>query len=224
MRMSRGPSACTLKPRPPSSSCMEDTPISIRAPSISSQPLASRAEAKELKVECMAAKRSPKGASLSFARASASVSRSRPRSRLPGKALKMASLCPPSPSVPSRKRSGRLPGLHSVARGAKHSSTSSFRTGICLALMPSCPASGEFAAKACFSACFNAHTFREEEKKRKPPGPARTANARRTAMPLLLCGIFTSTLLFFLPLNLSCPNPAGKRQVLIAFYPKLTTA
>ncbi len=102
MRMSSGPSAMKLNPRPASSSWNDDTPRSITMPSTFSNPCSTATARIDAKSECIHVKRSPKRASLALQRPTASGSRSSPSRRESGlEASSSASACPPPPTVPS---------------------------------------------------------------------------------------------------------------------------
>jgi hypothetical protein len=101
IRMSRGPSRPKEKPRSAVSSCSDEAPRSNRTPS-NTLP-ASTSWVSSSYRPCRSLTRGPNGARRSRARARAPASRSTPR-RVPDGwlAWRMASACPPRPTVASR--------------------------------------------------------------------------------------------------------------------------
>jgi hypothetical protein len=101
MRMSMGPSRRKLIPRPASSSCGELTPRSAHTPSTCETPSDSSASATAPKFERTIRTRSPNARRRSPAAVTALASRSNAMTRAPGHASRIASVCPPPPSVAS---------------------------------------------------------------------------------------------------------------------------
>src|SRR5712692_4949890 len=123
-RMSSGPAERKLKPRSSSASWIDETPRSRRTPSNGARPCSRATTSQSAKLARTSGARSPKRARTRRASASASGSTSSPRRRPDGAVRsRIASACPPAPTVPSRKRP--------PSRGSSWASTSARRTGSC---------------------------------------------------------------------------------------------